>query len=186
MLQHCRIACVWLALATIAASSLACSRRGGHNVPPGATEASGKASAALAPLPPDRLAPGELAKSAVLAFGFPVPAAMTVERAFPNEIHLVGEADIRGLMHYVQSNAQAGRMELKGNRILFETVHIPSAGSGRTFRIELWAQGRTARLLLKEITLSETPKEIGVTDAERWRRAGMKPNGEPLDISQLR
>lgn len=89
-------------------------------------------------------------------------------------------------MHYVQQHAQTGRVELLSNAMVFDTVRIPAAGSSRTFRVEISAQGRIARLLLKETTIAESPKEEGLTDAERWRRAGMKPNGEPLDVSQLR
>jgi hypothetical protein len=136
--------------------------------------------------PLDHLAPGELQAGNNLAFGFPIPTTMTVERTFANAVHLVGEVEVPGLVRYVRANAQTHVLELKGNSMVFEAVRIPAAGPSRIFRIEITGQGRTTRLLIKDDTPLPPPTEPGLSDEERWRRAGMKPNGDPLDVTQLR
>jgi hypothetical protein len=70
--------------------------------------------------------------------------------------------------------------------MVFENVRIPVAGESRIFRIELFGRGQPTRLLIKDVTPSAPPAEPTLTDEERWRRAGMKPNGDPLDVTQLR
>ena len=148
---------------------------------PGAESARAKVT-----VPLDHLAPGELRAGNELAFGFPIPIGMTIERAFPDAVHLVGDVDVQGLVRYVRSNAQTNVLELRGSSLVFDSVRIPAAGSDRRFRIEIFGRGHPAQLLIKEETASAQPSEPHLTDEERWRRAGMKPNGDPLDVSQLR
>jgi hypothetical protein len=147
---------------------------------------SGVTTIAPSSTPPlDHLAPGELQASAEFAFGFPIPTTMRIERAFPNAVHLVGEVEVQGLIRYVQAHAQTKTLELKGNAMVFESVRFKAAGPTRLYRIEITGRGPTTRMLIKDDTLTDSPPEPGLTDEERWRRAGMKPNGEPLDVSRL-
>jgi hypothetical protein len=120
-----------------------------------------------------------------MAFGFPVPTTMRVDRAFPNAVHLVGDVNVQGLVRYVQANTVAASPELRGNLLVFNSIRLPDADPTRTFRIEIASIGRTTTLALKDTTPAKLPEEPGVTDEERWRRAGMKSNGSPLDVSQL-
>lgn len=145
------------------------------------------ALSAIEPSPPvDHLAPGELHAGRELAFGFPIPIGMSVERAFPDAIHLIGDVDVQGLVRYVRANARTSNLELRGNRMIFENVRIPAIGELRRFRVELSGGGRPTRLLIKDVTPNAPPSEPTLSDEERWRRAGMKPNGDPLDVTQLR
>lgn len=145
------------------------------------------ALSATDPSPPvDHLAPGELHAGHDLAFGFPIPIGMSVERAFPDAIHLIGDVDVQGLVRYVRANARTSNLELRGNRMIFENVRIPAIGEFRSFRVEFSGGGRPTRLLIKDVTPNAPPSEPTLSDEERWRRAGMKPNGDPLDVTQLR
>jgi hypothetical protein len=140
---------------------------------------------ALGKLPVDHLALGELQASPSLAFGFPIPTTMSVERSFPNAVHLVGVVETQELVRYVRANAQTHGIELQGNALVFDQVRFKGGEPTRIFRIEITSQGRSTRMLIKDETPQSLPNESGLTDDERWRRAGMKPNGEPLDISRL-
>jgi len=162
---------------------VACTRSHSERILEAAVSNSALGTTTAPPL--DHLAPGELKASSTMAFGFPIPSSMSIERAFPNAIHLTGVADVQGLVSYVRRHSDARSVELRGNNIVLDFVRIPAAGNDRTFRFEISAQSRNARLLIKETTLAAAPPEPGITDAERWRRAGMKPNGEPLDVAQL-
>lgn len=140
---------------------------------------------ASATLPPDRLAPGELRASSQLAFGFPIPDGMTVDRAFPTAIHLVGEVSVQGLIRYVQERTTTGNPELRGNSFHFSSVKLSGTDDKRTFAVEISSQLRTTRLTLTDITPTAIGGPPAQSDEERWRRAGLKPSGEPLDVTQL-
>lgn len=138
----------------------------------------------IASIPLDRLAPGELAESPELAFGFPVPVGMSVERAFPDAIYLSGEVTVPGLVSYVRKHAQVTNAELEDSTIRFRSVRIPRNGLERQYAFEVVQQGRQVRLVIRDTT--PTPLQPGLTEDERWKQAGLKPNGQPLSVTDLR
>jgi hypothetical protein len=170
-----------IALALILLGTVACRR--------GDSASRSKASAVSTPVastevPIDRLLPGELSTSSELVFGFPVPNGMTIERAFPDEVHLVGDVTVGGVSDYIRKHAQVGAPELAGAILRFDRAHIPNQDRARLYRFEVTQRGRQVRLLVMDVT--PPPVQPGLTDEERWKQAGMKPNGEPLNISDLR
>jgi hypothetical protein len=134
--------------------------------------------------PLDRLSPGELAESSQLAFGFPVPKGMRIDRAFPDAVHLVGEVPAAELVSYVQKHAQVNGAELAGKMMHFDHVRIPSQKAPREYSFDVVQTGQKVQLIIKDVTPRQT--EPGLSDEERWRQAGLKPNGEALDVSDLR
>lgn len=143
------------------------------------------AATASAPAPPvDRLLPGELGSSSELVFGFPVPIGMSVERVFPDAAHLIGEVTVSGLVDYIRKHAQVGTAELTGSMMRFDQVRIPQQAPDHLYRFELVRQARQVRLVIKNIT--PPPTQAGLTEEERWRQAGLRPDGQPLDLSKLR
>jgi hypothetical protein len=146
--------------------------------------AAASALVATAKVPLDRLLPGELSTSSQLVFGFPVPSGMTIERTFPDEVHLAGEVTVSGLSDYIRKHAEVGAPELAGAILRFDHAHILNQDKTRQYRFEITQRGRLVRLLIMDMT--PPPVQPGLSDEERWRQAGRKPNGEPLDISSLR
>ncbi|MGE5786375.1 MAG: hypothetical protein ACM3ZE_17385 [Myxococcales bacterium] len=145
---------------------------------------SAAASASASPLPIDRLLPGELGASSELVFGFPVPVGMSVERVFHDAAHLVGEVAVSGLVDYIRKHAQVGTAELTGTMMRFDQVRIPRQPPDQVYRFDLVQQARQVRLVIKNVT--PPPTQSGLTEEERWRQAGLRPDGEPLDVSRLR
>jgi hypothetical protein len=144
----------------------------------------GSTTASANALPLDRLLKGELSESSALVFGFPVPNGMTVERVFPDAAHLVGEITVGGLLDYVRKHAKVGAPELTGSMMVFDPVSIPSQGERRRYRFEINSSGGRVRLLVRDTT--PPPLQPGLSDEERWRQAGLKPNGEPINVTELR
>jgi hypothetical protein len=146
----------------------------------------GNSASASAPVqvPLDHLRPGELAESAQQVFGFPIPRGMSIERAFPDAAHLVGEVNVSELATYVSKHAQVGAPELTATLLRFDRARIPSQGEQRQYRFDISQHGRQVQLLVKDVT--PAPTQPGLTEEERWRQAGLKPNGAPLDIADLR
>jgi len=145
---------------------------------------SGIPASASASVPLDRLRPGELAESAQQVFGFPIPRGMSIERAFPDAVHLVGEASVGELAEYVRRHARVGAPEVIPPRLCFDHARIASQGDEREYRFEISQIGRRVRLIVRDVTPAPTPP--GLTDEQRWRQAGLKPDGTPLNISDLR
>lgn len=135
-------------------------------------------------VPLDRLAPGELAESSELAFGFPVPVGMSIERVFPDAVYLGGEVTVPGLLSYLRKHAQVSNAELMDSTVRFSSVRIPRAGLERLYQFEVVQQGRQVRLVIRDTT--PTPLQPGLTEEERWKQAGLKPNGQPLSVTDLR
>jgi hypothetical protein len=50
--------------------------------------------------------------------------------------------------------------------------------------MEITEANRLVKLLIQDVT--PRPVEPNLSDEERWRQAGLKPNGAPLDVANLR
>ena len=134
------------------------------------------------PAPIDHLAPGELGQSKLLAFGFPIPQGMVVERRFSNSVYLAGSVSPSALLDYVRTHAITGPAERIGNRRVFSKVKIRGGDSSRVYDIELDDSGTLQKLVVTDVT--PPPLEPGLTEEERWRKAGYKPDGTPLPSEQ--
>jgi hypothetical protein len=89
-------------------------------------------------------------------------------------------------VRYIQENTVTRYPELRGNTFVFSSVKLSATAPERTFRLEVTSHLRTTRLVIEELATAKSPEPPAQTDEERWRRAGLKPNGEPLDVTQLR
>ena len=140
-------------------------------------------SASVRPKTPDRLAPGELAPGTVEVWGFAAPKELTLERRFPDAAHFVGQVGPEQLANYVRARVEAERVEIGAARTVFPSVRIKGGPPDKTFRIEVLSDRTGTRLVIKDIT--PPPVVEGLSEEERWRRAGLTPKGEPLDPNKL-
>jgi hypothetical protein len=131
----------------------------------------------------DRLDPGELAAGKTLVFGFSVPREMTVERRFHNEAHLSGSVSQAALIDYVRKRVAAAHVELAGRHSVFDNVRITGGDPQRLYRFEVVPDGTRTRLVIRDVT--PPPTVQGISEAERWRRAGLTPDGRLLDPKKL-
>ena len=138
--------------------------------------------AGLKTTPMDRLLPGELAKSTLLVFGFPIPQGMTVQRRYADNVHLVGSVSLAALSAYVRAHVATGPAELIGSRKVFNKVHIRGGDLNRIYTIEIAELGSARELTVTDVT--PPPLEPGLSEAERWRRAGYMPDGTPIPSAQ--
>lgn len=134
------------------------------------------------PVPLDRLLPSELGQSSSLVFGFPIPPGMRVTRRYPDSVHLQGPIATTALKEYIETHIVVGPSELDGHRRTYRQARIRGGDASRIYQIEL-DDLRGAR----EIIITDaTPKPIqpGLSDDERWRRAGFLPDGSPIPSAQ--
>jgi hypothetical protein len=160
-------------------AAAACSRKSSAPKP----IASNALSSSLAP-PLDHLAPDELAEGKLEVYGFPVPRGMDVESRLVDRAYVRGRVSPEALANYVREHVAVSHVEIGAARTVFPMARIKNGPKDRYFTIEVYADGPSTRLVLKDTT-PPPPPPPGLSDAERWRAAGYSPDGRPLDPSKL-
>ena len=89
-------------------------------------------------LPPDRLAPGELAEGPETSWGFPFPRAFHVDRRFEDAAFASGAASAETAANYVRRHIDAEVVEVGTARTIFLRARVKGAGpSGALLRSRL-------------------------------------------------
>ncbi|MBN1609795.1 MAG: hypothetical protein JW940_24395 [Polyangiaceae bacterium] len=133
--------------------------------------------------PVDRLAPGELGASSRMVFGFAVPLGMKLQSQSAREVHMSGTASLEALARYVRDRVQVSQVEFTGSRFVFNDVRIKGGDPGRKYLFELVRRHRRSLLVIRDRT--PPPAVKGISEEERWRRAGLTPDGQQLDPLKL-
>jgi hypothetical protein len=132
---------------------------------------------------PDRLTGEERLPEAEIVFGLPIPKGMRLTRHFKESAYVTGDLDLMTLLEHVRSYVDASSVELTGEFATFARAHIKGDAQRRRFRIEISKTQRGSQLYIKDIT--PPPPTGGLTEAERWQRAGRNPDGTLLNENQV-
>lgn len=129
--------------------------------------------------PIDRLAPDELAAGNADVWGFAVPRDMQVEHRWKEVTHLIGRVKPDALANYVRERVIVSHVEIGAARTIFPDARIKGGAADRVYELEVIPEPGVTRLVIRDTT----PLKIvpGLTDAERWRQAGLTPEGRPID-----
>jgi hypothetical protein len=174
---------LFVAALCLAAGAPGCRKSGptGESTP--APSANGRSSSA----PLDRLGPGELAPGDETIFGLVLPRGMLLRAHFPGTAHAVGPMTPEDMANYLRDRVDAGRIEIGAVGTVFPEVHIKGGDPSKLYRLEVHAAGSGTELELRDVTPLPKPEpEPGISETERWRRAGYLPNGTPIDPMNLR
>ncbi len=142
------------------------------------------ASAAPAQLPADHLAEGELAPSTREVYGFPLPRDMVLETQLKDRAYVSGRVSPEALANYVRQHVSVSHVEIAATRTVFPKARITGGDPSRYYTLEVLPDGPRTRLVIKDVT-PPPPPPPGLSDAERWRAAGLGPDGRPLDLKKL-
>lgn len=162
-------------LATVCVTAPACHRHDdGRDAP------SPSASATV-----DRLAPGELVDGPLRAFDLKLPEGMQIREAFGTVVYAWGPVDPMRLANYLRAQVKGGSISVGAAATVFDQVTVP-ADAKRILRLRVDAagQGRSAHLEVRDVT--PPPPQPAADDAERWKRAGLTPDGKLIDPAHLR
>jgi hypothetical protein len=155
---------------------------------PGAIPSATPSVVASAPEPKlvDRLAPGELEPGMSQVFGFDVPRGMRVQGVFLEVAYVQGHVTPESLANYVRERVEVERVEIGAASTVFPRAHIKRGAPERLYDFTVSpGAGDLTELVIRDVT--PRPKSpAGMSDADRWRQAGRKPDGTPLDPSELR
>lgn len=152
-----------------------------------ATTSGAVGSAALlesaAPKPVDRLAPDELAAGSAEIWGFTVPREMKIEHRYEGITHIVGRVKPDALANYVRDRVVVAHVEIGAARTIFPNARIKAGAPDRVYEFDVIPEPGTTHLEIRDITPLKV--QPGLTDAERWRQAGLTPDGRPLDMKKF-
>lgn len=129
--------------------------------------------------PVDRLAPDELAAGNAEVFGFVVPREMQVEHRYKEATHLIGPVKPDALANYVRERVVVSHVEIGAARTIFPDARIKAGAPDRVYELDVIPEPGVTRLIIRDTTKPKV--EPGLSDAERWRQAGLTPDGRPLD-----
>ena len=133
-------------------------------------------------LPVDRLAPGELAEGPDKAFGLPLPRVMRAKARFDDVLFASADAPSDQVANYVRARVTAERVETGPVKTVFERA-VVRGQPGVELSIEVISRGGATELQVRNLSLVKALE--GLTEEERWRAAGLKPDGTPLDPTRL-
>jgi hypothetical protein len=137
--------------------------------------------------PLDRLLPGELSPGEGHVFGLAVPKGMTVRDSVRDSAFLEGNVPPESLANYVRDRVEVERVEIGVARTVFPSARIRGGAADRSYEIEVVAgNGTPTRLVVRDVTPHGRNGPPDMTDAERWRQAGLTPDGKPLDLSEFK
>jgi len=158
-----------LALLLVACATFACQRE-----PAPATDAA----------TPDRLGPGEGLPESETAFGLAMPPGMRLVRHFKDAAYFAGNVELERSLEQVAQHVTPRDAQLVTSGAVFPRVRVNGDGSGRLLRVTLTRMRHGSQVHIEDIT-PNTPVLSGLSQEERWRKAGRKADGTPLDPNQL-
>ncbi len=164
-----------LALAALLAC-IGCHRK---SAPVGMSTAAPTASSAK---PIDHLASDELAAGSSEVWGFTVPRDMHIEHRFPEIAYVVGPVTPEALANYVRDRVTVSHVEIGAGRTIFPNAKI-KGGSDHYYELDVIPEPGATRLQIQDLT----PVKVipGLSDEERWKQAGLTPQGRPLDMKKF-
>ncbi|HEU5073718.1 MAG TPA: hypothetical protein VFU02_06085 [Polyangiaceae bacterium] len=137
------------------------------------------------PKTPDRLAPGELAEGKSALFGLKLPVGMQVEARFPQSAHASGIVSAERLANYVRQRVEVARVELAASGTVFPQASIRGGDPTRRYQIEISSKGRATKLSLHWLNPPRPPPVTGLSEEQRWQRAGISPDGKLIGQQAL-
>ena len=129
------------------------------------------------PTPVDSTLPGEMAEGRERAFGFPMPRDMKIiarmEKVWTGETTLALES----VANYVRARIATENVETGPSRTVF-TDAVPRYDASKTIKVTVARKSGKTLLIVRDKT--RRPAEKGLSEEERWRRAGIGPDGKPI------
>lgn len=131
---------------------------------------------------PDRLPPGALLEGSEEAFGFPIPKGMILSRSNRRAFRAEGRVDFNDLTDYVKERIHVRHAEMFGSRLLFPNAKLRSGGD---LLLEFAITQHRGQSILTIRNRTPLPATHGLSEKERWERAGFKFEGGRIDPKVL-
>lgn len=136
--------------------------------------------------PPDRLAPNEVVEGKERAFGLPLPRVVHVKARFEKTVHVLSPLTPEEMTNFVRARVKDGKV-ISGASVTTLAEVIPLGDPQKVLTIDV----RTVRLgdgTRSEMVVRDTtplPAEPGLSNEQRWEKAGLTPSGKIADPKHL-
>lgn len=138
------------------------------------------------PAPADHLATNEVVEGKEKAFALPLPYHAQVTARFSDAITVRSPLKPEELANFVRSRVKEGNVIAGGASTTFENVIVPAEPARRLSievrRTRLTGDARS-EMTIRDVT--PPPFEPGLSEEERWKKAGFDPHGKPIDPRQM-
>lgn len=136
------------------------------------------AAASSKPRLVDTTAPGEIAESGERAFGLALPRGLIVQERHPDHTVADGTLAFEPLANFIRARVNAAQVETGPSKTIFVNAQVKDDPK-RVVRVEVSSYAGRTRLVVRDRT--KKPAEQGLTEAERWRRLGLTPDGRVIE-----
>lgn len=117
-------------------------------------------------------------------FGLVVPRDLRIVRRFADSMAATGKPAAEQVSNYVRHRVNAATVEIGPTRTIFDSARVQGDDhEGRLLRIEVVQHPSRTELVVKDMT--PVPIEPGLTEEERWRKAGLSPSGKQLGLQEM-
>lgn len=117
-------------------------------------------------------------------FGLVVPRDLRIVRRFSESIIATGAPSAEQVANYVRPRVNAATVEIGPARTIFDSARVKGdEHEDKLLRIEVIQHSSRTELVVKDMT--PVPIDEGLTEEERWRRAGLSPSGKQLDLQEM-
>lgn len=127
--------------------------------------------------PIDTTAPGELAEGKERAFGLPIPRDMRIKARLDDTWYAEGPFGLEDVANYVRARVLPSRVDRGPNKTVFVDATLLDDPKKRVQVEVARVHGRVEMVVRDRARL---PVEQGLTEEERWRRAGRTRDGKVL------
>lgn len=132
---------------------------------------------------PDRLRPGETLPGRERVFGIELPRGLSVAARFPEFVQLTGRVRSEDVANHFRKHVVAEHVELGTHRTVFPRAMVKGDEKRRIFRIDITRDRRMTYVKIRDIT--QAPVTQGLSEKERWDRAGRNPDGTLKDRQKV-
>lgn len=148
------------------------------------TSAAPTPSASIA-TPIDHLNDGELLEGTENTFGLVLPREVHVVHGFDDLRVATGAPQAERVANYFRARVHEGKITVGARSTVFDGVRIAAAPDIElAINVEPGPGGDGCRVEVRKLTHEKAP--VLPDDEARWRAAGLKPNGQPLDPHTMR
>lgn len=129
------------------------------------------------PTPVDSTLPGEMAEGREKAFGFPMPRDMKIIARMEKVWTAETTMSLESVANYVRARVETDKVETGPSRTVFMEAK-PRYDASKTVKVTVARKSGKTLLIVRDKT--RVPAEKGLTEEERWRQAGIGPDGKPI------
>lgn len=109
---------------------------------------------------------------------------MRLDFEFADVAYISGDVPSTTVLEYLRQHMELGTGEMPPGKMVFRDVTIKGASDAKRYYVELSQRGTRSELVIRDVT--RPPAPAGLSERERWERAGIAPDGKLLNQDQLR